>query len=24
MQDAGVQGPPEFTIVEAATGPDEF
>ena len=24
MQQAGVQGPPEFTIVEAATGPDEF
>jgi len=24
MQAAGVQGPPEFTVVEAATGPDEF
>ena len=24
MQEAGVQAPPEFTIVEAATGPDEF
>jgi hypothetical protein len=24
MQDGGVSGPPEFTIVEAATGPDEF
>jgi hypothetical protein len=24
MQAAGVQGPPEFEIVEARTGPDEF
>lgn len=24
MQQAGVQGPPEFTIVEAKQGPDEF
>jgi len=24
MQAAGVQGPPEFTIVEAKTSPDEF
>jgi len=24
MQAGGVQGPPEFTIVESATGPDEF
>ena len=24
MQAGGVQGPPEFTIVEAATAPDEF
>lgn len=24
MQAAGVQGPPEFTIVEAKSGPDEF
>ena len=24
MQAGGVQGAPEFTIVEAATGPDEF
>jgi hypothetical protein len=24
MEAAGVQGPPEFTIVEAQTGPDEF
>src|SRR5690349_5606286 len=24
MQAAGVQGPPEFTIVEAQHGPDEF
>ena len=24
MQEGGVQGPPEFTIVEAKSGPDEF
>ena len=24
MQAAGAQGPPEVTVVEAATGPDEF
>jgi hypothetical protein len=24
MQEAGVQGPPEFTIVEAVEGPDHF
>ena len=24
MQAGGVQGPPDFTIVEAKTGPDEF
>ena len=24
MQEGGVQGPPEFTIVEAVEGPDQF
>src|SRR5690348_13168640 len=24
MQEGGVQGPPEFTIAESVTGPDEF
>ena len=24
MQEAGITAPPEFTIVEAATGPDQF
>lgn len=24
MQEAGVEGPPEFTIAEAVTGPDQF
>ena len=24
MQEAGVQGPPEFTIVESVTSPDQF